>query len=314
MASSDRNTSIRRALAALALWALGALPAVAAATDLVVDLDGQASAADCNAPGIAYTSIQAAVNAAVTGDTIVVCPGTYDEQLTVSKDGLRIRGSGSSVTRVKPSNPHALTTSLLTGLEVTALLLVDGAGGVAVEGLRLDGSGLASAAGTLNCGSSMHFIGVYARNASVNVASTHVTGVRSASSCAYAVRAESGGGGASQLALVTSMLDHYGDVGVMCIGPATSCTISGSTVRGDGAVGELFQTGIFVNLGAAAKIAGNTITDHRYGPKFRGIAGKAVGIFLFTADPASNPFLLRDNVFANNELNVQRAKTSELVN
>jgi hypothetical protein len=214
---------------------------------------------------------------------------------------------------VQPSNPVALTTSLLTGLPVTALLMVDGAGGVVVEGLRLDASGPASAAGSLNCGTSTHFIGVYARNGSVNVSSTHVTGVRSASSCAFAVRAESAGGGASQLALIGSLLDRYGDVGVLCIGPSTSCTIAGTTVRGDGAVGELVQTGIFVNRAAAAKISGNTITDHRYGPKYRGIAGKAAGIYLYTADPTSNPFLLRDNVFANNEIDVQRAQTAEVV-
>src|SRR5438093_3922934 len=60
------------AAALLGLMAVG-VPGAAAAT-LVVDDDGMASAADCNALTPAFTTISAAVAAASPGDTIKVCP------------------------------------------------------------------------------------------------------------------------------------------------------------------------------------------------------------------------------------------------
>jgi len=45
-------------------------PWAAQAAIRVVDIDGQASATDCNASTAAFTTIQVAVNAAAPGDTI----------------------------------------------------------------------------------------------------------------------------------------------------------------------------------------------------------------------------------------------------
>jgi len=66
---------------------------------LVVDDDGFATATNCNDPLTpAYTSIQAAINAASDGDEIIVCPGIYAEQITISKNGLTVRSfDGSAV-------------------------------------------------------------------------------------------------------------------------------------------------------------------------------------------------------------------------
>src|SRR5438552_7544305 len=86
--------------AALGL-ALMARPALAAT--LVVDSDGKATPADCDAATITpYLTIQAAIAAATSGDTIVVCPGTgpYNEQPVVDKP-LTLSGRGDAT--VKPS-------------------------------------------------------------------------------------------------------------------------------------------------------------------------------------------------------------------
>lgn len=53
----------------------------------------------CRSP--AYSSIQAAVTAAFPGDTITVCPGTYNEDVSVTTSSLTIRGLAGAV--VKPS-------------------------------------------------------------------------------------------------------------------------------------------------------------------------------------------------------------------
>jgi hypothetical protein len=52
--------------------------------------------------GCAYSTIQAAVSAARAGDTIVVAPGTYTEQLSIGKD-LVLRGHGESSRIVAPA-------------------------------------------------------------------------------------------------------------------------------------------------------------------------------------------------------------------
>ena len=79
---------------------LPAIPVIRAASPatLVVDDDGYASPTDCDATDTAYNSIQDAINNAIDGDEIVVCPGTYNEQITINKNGLRVRSfDGSAV-------------------------------------------------------------------------------------------------------------------------------------------------------------------------------------------------------------------------
>lgn len=55
---------------------------------------------DLACPGATFSTITAAIAAAANGDTIQVCSGTYNEEVTVNKDGVRIIGVGSGVTTV----------------------------------------------------------------------------------------------------------------------------------------------------------------------------------------------------------------------
>jgi hypothetical protein len=75
---------------------------VQAASILVVDDDGMASATDCNDTTPAYTTISAAVAAASAGDTIKVCPGLYAEQVQITKT-LTLQGAQFGVdARTRP--------------------------------------------------------------------------------------------------------------------------------------------------------------------------------------------------------------------
>jgi hypothetical protein len=98
------------ATAFLCLAAFGAKTAEAAV--LVVD-------DNLGCPDAAYSTIQSAVNAAAPGDTIEVCAGTYNENVTVNKAGLTLNGA-------QAGNPFAgrtfagPTESTVDGVNVTA--------------------------------------------------------------------------------------------------------------------------------------------------------------------------------------------------
>lgn len=47
-------------------------------------------------PGATYSTIQAAVTAAVAGDTIQVCPGSYNENVNINKNNITLVGAGAS--------------------------------------------------------------------------------------------------------------------------------------------------------------------------------------------------------------------------
>ena len=57
-----------------------------------------------------YTTIQAAINASSTGDTIKVLPGIYDEPLIINK-AVVIQGSGYETTIIRSSNNPTITMS-----------------------------------------------------------------------------------------------------------------------------------------------------------------------------------------------------------
>lgn len=66
--------------------------------------------ASCSEAG--YGNIQAAIGAAAKGDTIEVCPGTYSEQLTVTRSLTIVPADGAgTVTVALPASPAASTTA-----------------------------------------------------------------------------------------------------------------------------------------------------------------------------------------------------------
>src|SRR5919201_6320967 len=74
-----------------------------------------------------FTTIQAAVTAAATGTTILVCPGTYHESVTITKNDLRILAKGA---------PGAV---VLDGMAQTLLagFYIQNASGILINGFRI---------------------------------------------------------------------------------------------------------------------------------------------------------------------------------
>ena len=91
-----------------------------------------------SAPGACpatYATIQAAVNAAASGDTVLVCQGTYSENVVVSTPGVTIKGKN-----LPPdlSSCKGTRTSLTTPAAVKKYTIVEGPGGVRAFDLEAD--------------------------------------------------------------------------------------------------------------------------------------------------------------------------------
>lgn len=101
---------------------------------LVVDDDGAGTASNCNAETATYKTIQAAVNAAPSGATVKVCPGTYNESVLVDHT-LAILGAQAGVD-ARTRNVPLSSESVVNGTPG----FVIAANGVTVDGFTVTGS------------------------------------------------------------------------------------------------------------------------------------------------------------------------------
>ena len=82
-----------------------------------------------------YTTIQAAVNAAQPGDTILIPPGTYSENVLVNKSLIIKSSGGAATTTVKAAVPSSDVFLLSgSGIRVEGLTLTGGRAGVEFSG------------------------------------------------------------------------------------------------------------------------------------------------------------------------------------
>ncbi|PYJ08730.1 MAG: hypothetical protein DMF06_12015 [Verrucomicrobia bacterium] len=248
-----------------AIMAIGSLAARAAT--LIVDDNLQC-------PGATYPTIQGAVTAASPGDTIKVCPGTYVEQVMITKN-LKVEGiafNNENLALVMPAPVGANSTSL-SGNPVAAIILVDGASNVSLTNLTVDG-----AAGGLNGCDAPTFIGVYYRNASGKMDSMAVRNIRlgaGSEGCqnGLGIFAQSGNGGSAKLEVVNSSVHDYQKNGITANEVGTELTAKGNAVTGFGPSPIIAQNGIQLAYGAKGTVESNSVINHVYSPATYSAAG-----------------------------------------
>ncbi|MGH9745624.1 MAG: right-handed parallel beta-helix repeat-containing protein [Candidatus Acidiferrales bacterium] len=222
--------------------------------DIVVDDD------KVQCPKAKFTSIQAAVDAANPGDTIRVCAGIYAEQVTVSK-ALSIRGDNGAI--VIPSNVVANGSDIPSGTPVAAVILVNDASSVEIEGLIVDGSNN----GISGC--APDFKGILYQNSSGVVHHNAVRHIRLSPSLpgcqsGEAIEVESASGANSAVVVHDNSVWDYQKNGITANETGTQATIDSNTVTGFGPTPFIAQNGIQVAFGAAGFITGNSIADNVY--------------------------------------------------
>jgi hypothetical protein len=213
---------------------------------------------DGTCPDAFFSRVQSAIDAAVPGTTILLCPGTYAEQLLVTK---RIRLIGSPGARLAPPALPLRTTSLRSGRTVTAAVILRAP--AKIEGLAID----VAAHGVTTCdGSAPLLAGIYVRGVAATISGTSVTGTRIAgapSDCTSGVGIlVHGGGGSPRIRLEGNSIAAYQRAGIVVQDSGVRARVRENLVTGDGDTAGRAQNGIEVANGAVAQVLDNVVRDH----------------------------------------------------
>ena len=218
------------------------------------------SATPC--PGATFTHIQDAINAASSGDKIVICNGIYSEQLSINKS-LTIRADSGAILAPAPLRQNA--TSLTTGNGIAAAVLVNGATNVSMVGLTVDGTGN----GITEC--APRLIGVYFRSSSgslrhATIRNFKLAGTLNACQSGTGVFVESGAGINSDVEIADSSIHDYQKNGITANEAGTTARIHGNVVTGVGPTTGAAQNGIQIGFSAAGVIRGNIVANNFWSP------------------------------------------------
>ncbi len=282
-----------------------------------------------------YPTISDAVSYAPAGSTIYICPGTYAEQIVITKkltlEGVAQNGStGSSASGENnpvivvpsggvmvntndlypygydPNQPTAAQILVQTPTASLATPIVVNMSNIAVDGSN---NGLNSCATDL--------VGIYYQNASgtVNHVTTRYQELSSGlfgcqDGLAIYVQSGYGTGGTAVVAIENSSVHDYDKNGITADGSGTVATITGNYVVGIGATPLIAQNGIQLSDGAGGKIESNTVTDDVYiNPSDCYTTGNpppscysATGILLYDSGGTStSPVTISSNTISNTQ-------------
>ncbi len=242
-----------------------------------------------------YATIQGAIDdiGRSSGPTIIVGPGTYEEQVVIDVDDLTIIGAGSGDDPAFDTiilSPTTLTYFFNTGSVNYPVVGVDSVTGVAIENLRVDGAGRGNG--------NYKFEGVAFWNAGGTVEDCVVTGIRetpiSGAQHGVGVYAYNDTGGPYTINVLGTEVDDYQKNGMALSGDGLTVNVNGCTVTGTGPLGSGLpaQNGIQVSYGAGGLINDCTVTDHLYTPA----TWAATGVLIYQASGITvSDSLLTDN-------------------
>ena len=222
--------------------------------------------------GETYSTIQAAVNAATTGDIVLIHPGTYDEQVIVDRS-VTLEGYGDT-TIIQPSDSSKLITILSAwwGLggskQVAGIIIASVAGGssVTIRNLKVDGAAVTTkpagadyVAGILYRETGGLIDRVTVANMTVGTTGTSVRGYGvylSAKTNAVFIEAKD------------STVSNYDKNAIDVHGSKLTVNIHGNVIVGRGSLpsGDEVQNGVLIMDGATGSVNGNTISSIDYAP------------------------------------------------
>jgi hypothetical protein len=246
------------------------IPAGASAASLWVSNSAPTSAPSnsCAHPG--YSAIKSAILVAGTGSTVNICPGSYTEQLTVTKAiKLLAAGGAGSAKVVLPEKPVDSITACDSALEKAGdqpdqdAVSICTSGTVTMTGLTIEARWPEA-----TCYDSLYGVLVLggatlkATDVTVNAA-----GAIPINGCQGGVGIEVGSSQPKTPEVGHATLTHdtisgYQKNGITADGEGSSVKVTGTTVTGAGATPAIAQNGIQVSDGALGTIASSNISGN----------------------------------------------------
>ncbi len=205
----------------------------------------------------AVTRVQEGVDM-VTGSTVNIAAGTYEEQITIGED-LDLIGAGAGSTFI--NSPTALTNSFMTGSNSNyPIIYAHDAGNIDVSALTVDGLGRGN--------SNYRFVGIGFWNAGGSVTNVDVTGVRdtpfSGSQHGVSVYSYNDTGGPYTIDLAGVTVTDLQKTGIALSGTGLTANLGGCSVTGNGPTTVTAQNGIQIGFGAGGTVANCSVDGIAY--------------------------------------------------
>ncbi len=260
-------------------------------------------------------SIQTAINAAVSGDTIQLSAGTYVQEFQVVSKSVDIVGAGQGVTIVQAPGPSAhLTQNFTFGSNFWTIVMVDNQAAPAsqtvnISDLTVDGGTQQDTIVPPIYGSSDRFFAIGYHNAGGTVHNVHTTNTRQTSNfneLAGSGIVNASNQGAVTFAVTNSLIDFYQRGGLDLRGASLTATISNSVINRGYVLTPNTVTatpnGIQYSAGAGGSILNNLVE----GNIATVAAGSATGILPFGAGTMT----ITGNTVNNNDLGIAAVQSA----
>ncbi|MGC2357058.1 MAG: hypothetical protein WA491_13425 [Candidatus Acidiferrum sp.] len=242
-------------------WILSLLTAVmiAASTPAYAK---QYEVGGCNPTLPQYPTIQLAVLSVPPGSTILVCPGTYFEQVMISQP-LTLKGADvNNQDRpiiAAPPNGLAINVTSITGAQVAAQVLVENVtppGNVVLTGITVDGS-IAEVQG---CSATAFLAGIFYASGTSGTINDMTTRDQKLPSCGYGIWVENGAGPNQSITVENNSVHDASWVGILAQSNQTPPTLT-ATIKGNFVNGLVYnQTSDIQVFGITGTVTGNVVT------------------------------------------------------
>ena len=213
----------------------------------------------------AFVTIQDGVNGVTLAGTVNVAPGTYEEQVVITKSNLTITGAGAGpdpATHTIVKSPVALTWFFTTSANNYPVMGINGATGVQIKNLRVDGAGRGN--------SNYRFVGIGFWNSDGSVIDCEITGVRdtpfSGAQHGNGIYSYNNAGGPYTINVSGTEIDDFQKNGMTLSGNNLTVNVLNCTVMGKGLTSVTAQNGIQIGYGAGGTVTNCSVSDIGYIP------------------------------------------------
>jgi Periplasmic copper-binding protein (NosD) len=240
---------------------------------------------------IHFATIQLAVDSVPGGSTIQICPGIYQEQVTISNKDLTLKGisSGNQAAAIitSPSGGLVQNATGIYGDPIEAQVYVQGAM-VTISDLTMDAAN--SNLDSLGCAGDP--TGIYYQNSSGTITRNSVVNdvlSPALNGCQGGLGILVESTGTNNVSITFNNVENYQKNGITVDGfgaPGLSAAITSNTVVGQGPTTGAAENSIQVAYGATGSITSNTVGSDVWSPDVFGDTGDAAAGILVFASPS----------------------------